>query len=339
MSALALLLAAALAAGGAAPAKGGAAEPHRNAKAAPAGQGAIPEPVPAGLTVASGRVERIAAFPSKNVPPRNVDVWLPEGYPDRGPYAVLYMHDGGALYDAAIMWNHQEWRVDETASKLIAGSETRPFIVVGVWNAMAERQSEYLPQKPFERMPEDARASLLAAKFDDGRPLYVGAVRSDAYLRFLVEELKPWVDKHYRVATGAADTAIMGSSMGGLISVYAICEYPNVFGAAAAMSTHWPGGFGSDDGPFPQAMRAYLAQHLPDPKTHRIYFDHGTATLDAMYPMLQKKVDAVMREEGYDEHSWQTRVFEGAEHSENSWAARLAVPLEFALPPRNPAGD
>jgi enterochelin esterase-like enzyme len=284
--------------------------------------------------VAAGRVERLADFPSKHVPPRNVDVWLPDGYPKQAPYAVLYMQDGGGLFDATKMWNGQEWRVDETASKLIADGKVRPFIVVGVFNGGATRQSEYMPQKPFEAAPEDARKALLESKFDNGQRLYSGPVRSDAYVRFLVEELKPYIDAHYQVSAGPADTAVMGSSMGGMISLYAICEYPAVFGAAGAVSTHWPGGMSAEDGPVTQATREYLRKYLPDPKTHRIYFDHGTATLDAMYPALQRKVDAVMRERGYTRASWQTRVFEGAEHSENSWAERLAVPLEFLLPPR-----
>jgi hypothetical protein len=266
-----------------------------------------------------------------------VDIWLPDGYPERGPYAVLYMHDGAGLYDANLMWNHQEWKVDETASALMAAGKVRPFIVVGVWNSAAERQSEYMPQKPLEAAPEEARKKLLEGKFADGRALYSGPVRSDAYLRFLVEELKPYVDEHYKVRTGPEDTVVMGSSMGGMISIYAICEYPNVFGATGALSTHWPGGMTADDGPIPQAMREYLRKHLPDPRTHRIWFDHGTATLDAMYPELQRKVDAVMRERGFDAASWQTRVFENAEHSENAWAERLAIPLAFLLPPRKSA--
>lgn len=78
--------------------------------------------------------------------------WLPPGYPAAAPYAVVYMHDGQMLFDAAQTWNHQEWRVDETAAALIAAGRVRPFVVVGVWNVGAARVSEYFPQKPWEAL-------------------------------------------------------------------------------------------------------------------------------------------------------------------------------------------
>ena len=73
-----------------------------------------PDPIPAPLQVDSGTVERLSDFPSHHVAPRNVDVWLPEGYGDGTSYPVLYLHDGQMLYDASTTWNQQEWGVDET---------------------------------------------------------------------------------------------------------------------------------------------------------------------------------------------------------------------------------
>jgi len=126
--------------------------------------------------------------------------------------------------------------------------------------------------------------------------------------------------------------------MGGLISIYAISEYPDVFGGAACLSTHWPGIFSHENNPFPARTREYLAAHLPTPlpasNTHRIWFDHGTEELDAMYPALQAQVDEVMRARGYDESNWETFVDEGANHSEAAWRARLDRPLTFLLAPQ-----
>ena len=93
---------------------------------------------------------------------------------------------------------------------------------------------------------------------------------SDHYLRFIVEELKPYVDAHYRTLPDQHNTFIMGSSMGGLISLYAMCEYPHVFGGAGCVSTHFPIGRGI-------ALK-YMQDNLPDPKTHKFYFDYGTRT-------------------------------------------------------------
>ncbi|MFY8061434.1 MAG: alpha/beta hydrolase [Arenimonas sp.] len=295
-----------------------------------AGAEAAASPVPAAST---GSIQRLAAFPSKNVPARDVDVWLPPGYSEKTKYAVLYMQDGQMLFDAAITWNKQEWRADETAARLMAEGKVRPFIIVGVHNGGPRRHVEYFPQKPFEALPQDFRSQLLGMNRNPQQVLFDGEVDSDAYLKFVVEELKPYIDSHFSVYTGPEHTAVMGSSMGGLISMYAISEYPQMFGAAACVSTHWPGIFTVDNNPIPQAFFDYMRTALPDPARHRIYFDYGTGTLDALYPPLQARADAVMRERGYTDAGWQTRRFEGAEHSEQAWAARLDIPLQFLFPP------
>ena len=116
----------------------------------------------------------------------------------------------------------------------------------------------------------------------------------------------------------------MGSSMGGLISAYALTEYPQVFGRAACVSTHWPAGYG--------AAIDYFGKHLPDPATHRLYFDHGTATLDAAYAPYQQRMDQAMQQAGYRNGvNWVSREFPGADHSEKSWRKRVEVPLRFLL--------
>jgi enterochelin esterase-like enzyme len=281
---------------------------------------------------ASGHIERLQDFASQYVPARNVDIWLPPGYSDDRKYAVLYMQDGQMLFDASTTWNKQEWQADEIAAKLMAEGKVRPFIIVGVHNGGQNRSAEYFPQKPFESLPESRQSELMMMYRSANTKLFADKVYSDAYLKFLVKELKPYIDSHYSVYTDAANTAVMGSSMGGLISLYAISEYPGVFGSAACISTHWPGKFDMNDNPIPDAFYSYMQQHLPEPDKHRLYFDYGTATLDAIYPPLQAKADAVIRDKGYDASNWQTLKFEGAEHSEKAWAARLDIPLQFLFP-------
>jgi enterochelin esterase-like enzyme len=276
-----------------------------------------------------GHVERLADFRSRHVPARHVDVWLPPTYDGRRAHDVLYMHDGQMLFDARATWNGQEWRVDEVAGALIAAGRVRPFIVVGVWNAGPRRHVEYFPQRPFEALSPKQQTAQYALKIDATRPLFDGRVDSDAYLRFLVEELAPWIETRYRVRRGPAHTAIAGSSMGGLVSLYALAEYPDVFGAAACLSTHWPGSFKARSNPLPDAFFAYLARRLPPAGRHRLYFDHGTDALDATYADLQRRVDALVAAHGYGARDWKTAVFPGATHSEDAWAARLDVPLTF----------
>jgi predicted alpha/beta superfamily hydrolase len=110
--------------------------------------------------------------------------------------------------------------------------------------------------------------------------------------------------------------------MGGLISLAALCTYPEVFGGAGCLSTHWIAADG--------IMVDYLPQMLPQPGAQRIYFDHGTVDLDAQYPPYQARVDAIMRAAGYTQgEDWITRTFDGADHSERAWRERAHIPLSF----------
>ncbi|GET24520.1 hypothetical protein NT017_08490 [Prolixibacter sp. NT017] len=282
--------------------------------------------------VCSGHMERITKFPSNYIAAHNVDIWLPKGYNKHQKYAVLYMHDGQMLFDSTTTWNKQAWCVDEVVSKLMSEKKIEPCIVVGIWNTGQDRHGDYFPQKPFESLPVSFQDSLLHKVWQAKNiPLFPIGLQSDNYLKFLVKELKPYIDSTYSTYTDPQHTFVMGSSMGGLISMYAICEYPDVFGGAACMSTHWPGTFSLKDNPIPDAFVDYMRQHLPSPDSHRIYFDYGTETLDAMYEPLQQKVDSVMRERGYSKSNWETLKFDGADHSERSWHKRLDVPVTFLL--------
>ncbi len=290
-------------------------------------------PLAAQLPVpATGSIQRLENFPSRFVAARHVDIWLPKNYDSGKKYAVLYLHDGQMLFDSSLTWNKQEWGVDETLGRLMDHGKIRDCIVVGIWNAGRLRHSEYFPQKPFESLGDTelqaVRAALPADRQVESQDF---AAQSDQYLRFLVTELKPFIDTNFSTAADSSNTFIAGSSMGGLISMYAICEYPQVFGGAACLSTHWPGIFSMENNPVPDAFLRYLSAHLPDPQHHKIYFDYGTATLDALYESTQIRVDRLMQEKGFSPARWQTRKFEGADHSERAWRDRFEIPAQFLL--------
>ena len=274
--------------------------------------------VHAPLLNATGTTESWQRMPSRHVGARDVDVWLPPSY-GKDPqkrYPVLYMHDGQNLFDPALSYTGVDWDIDGAMMRLIDAGDIREAIVVGVWNTPL-RFAEYMPKAPVrtETVGSGVEGRALGRNED---------IRSDAYLRFLVDELKPFIDTRYRTRTGRNDTLVMGSSMGGLISLYAAARYPEVFGGVGAVSTHWP----ACDG----CVIDWLGAHLPDPRTHRLYFDHGTAALDAMYPPYQARMDAALRKGGYiEDENWITRRFEGAEHNEAAWRARVEIPLKFLL--------
>jgi len=284
----------------------------------------------------SGRVVRHPAFFSQWVPARHVDVWLPGGYDSSKQYAVLYMHDGQMLFDSTLTWNRQEWGVDEKLQTLLDQQKIQDVIVVGIWNGGIRRHAEYFPQAPFASLSKEQQEKVYNSYRSNGQSIFSGiSIASDLYLRFLVQELKPFIDKNYSTRTPREHTFVAGSSMGGLISLYAICEYPAVFGGAACLSTHWPGLMQMEDNPVPAAFFSYMQKKLPDPATHRLYFDHGTETLDSMYARLQEQADAVLRKKGFSEKNWISLNWPGQDHSEKSWRSRLEVPMEFLLRPQN----
>jgi len=284
------------------------------------------EPIP---EVVSGKIERIENFKSKYVTSRNVDIWLPDGYSESSEYSVLYMMDGQMLYDPKISWNKQAWDIDDIATNLFENNDINKFIVVGVWNGEETRHSDYFPQKPFESLSQTETNTVIAQLQEAGRTKEIFEAQSDKYLKFLVNELKPFIEKKYSVYTERKNTYIMGSSMGGLISLYAICEYPEIFGGAASLSTHWVGSFKLENNPIPKAFLQYLGENLPNPENHKIYFDCGDQGLDALYPEIQKKVDTIMVLKGYNNENWMTKYFPGEKHSERAWNRRLHIPLKF----------
>ncbi|GAB4339402.1 MAG: alpha/beta hydrolase-fold protein [Calditrichia bacterium] len=271
----------------------------------------------------TGNMDHYHKIISKFVGPRNVDVWLPADYYDnpQKKYPVIYMHDGQNLFDPATSFIGVDWGVDEALSELEKENPNLAAIVVGIWNTDL-RTREYMPQKAFEMITDEREIEEFIKQFG-GPPL------SDNYLKFITRELKPFIDATYRTLPDRDNTIIMGSSMGGLISWYAVCEYPEVFSAAGCISTHWP--------ILNKAAILYMEERLPDPKTHRFYFDYGTRTLDAQYEPYQNEVDRVMRRKGYVEGvNWITRKFSGHEHSEKAWRQRIHIPLQFLL---NPLAD
>lgn len=291
--------------------------------------GSVTPPVP--VPVSAGSLWRYDLFPTRLTEPRRIDVWLPPGYEGgRDRLRVLYMHDGQNLFDPAST-PFGEWGVDEALSRLIAEGKVPPTMVVGVWNTRY-RSREYLPQQPYEQVPADIRAA-----YEQGSG---GAALSDGYGDFLVNDLKPFIDATYRTRPGLADTFIMGSSMGGLISLYTLIRHVAVFGGAGCLSTHWPLVTNYDWIRNSDPRMLTIADHfitwvkvnLPRAGQHRIYFDLGNAELDSVYPPFQAQVDRFMPGLGYVRgKDWVTELHDGEPHNETAWRKRVGLPLRFLL--------
>jgi predicted alpha/beta superfamily hydrolase len=257
----------------------------------------------------TGDVRRHPAFPSRFVRPRDVLVWLPPGY-DAEPqrrYPVLYFHDGNNVLDAATSFKGLEWGADETAERLIRAGRLRPFILVAVANT-AERTTEYT----FAR---DARH---------------GGGGAEAYGRFLLEELMPFVDSTYRTRTGPGETGLVGSSLGALVSLDLAIERPERFGLVGCLS---PAAWWAD-----RATLRHAAQARPG-MGRRIWLDIGTAEGTEHAGERQWLTDARALRDTLLAHGWREGAdlhyeeAEGAVHDEGAWAARLDRVLLFLLGP------
>lgn len=281
-----------------------------------------------------GRLEKFPAMVSAHVAARDIVVWLPDGYDaGTGRHAVLYMHDARNLFEPATAMGGETWRVAEALAKLQAAGTVRPTIVVGIDNTPA-RSLEYMPRRIWSALPVAERDRLTAAM--GGPPL------SDAYLKFIVHELKPLIDARFRTDPARRATFIMGSSMGGLISLYALAEYPLVFGGAGCLSTHWPLPLIGPDlkpllpfEPVVAAFADYLTPRLPRSGEAQFWFDHGDRHLDANYAPYQARIDALLVAGGLRPgRDYVSRAYSGAAHNEAAWRARIDAPLAFLLAPR-----
>lgn len=253
-----------------------------------------PESKPIGTR--TGHFADIPDFPSKILSNRrNITVYLPPSYSDspNKRYPVLYAHDGQNLFDTRTAFLNREWELDETVERMIKEGSLREIIIIGVWNT-PDRIEEYTP-----------------------------GPSGDRYLRFLVEELKPAMDKRFSTLRDAKNTAIMGSSLGGLISTWAGLRYPKVFGQSASFSAvfQFKG----------EAITEWLNTHKPGKSRH--YFDIGTNELPdrpERFVTQFREMEQQMERAGY---RWGTDfvsyVDDGGQHNETFWAKRVWRPLSF----------
>jgi predicted alpha/beta superfamily hydrolase len=261
----------------------------------------------------TGNIHTHTHFPSKILRnERDVLVYLPRGYRRnrRQRYPVLYLHDGQNVFDAATSFAHVEWGVDETAQRLIREGLMEPTIVVAVGNTGENRIHEYTPTRGLidENAKRKKRSKGLGRKFG----------------RFMVEELKPFIDKLYRSRPEAEFTGLGGSSLGGLSTIVLGLWHPDVFTRLAVMSASiwW------DNCVIYDMVDAIQPGAKPPLK---IWLDTGTHEpgWERAAVLRDKMVEKGWRL--YDDLNY--AEFPGADHSEGAWAARVEEVLRFLYPP------
>ncbi len=243
----------------------------------------------------TGTVRYHEAFPSRYLRrPRTLAVWLPPGYQSHtgARYPVLYAHDGQNLFDPRTAFAGVEWQLDETADRLIRQKRIQPIIMVGIYNTP-------------DRLREYADTPL-------GR----------RYMRFIIEEVKPYIDAHYRTLPQREHTAVMGSSMGGLISLYLLWRYPEVFSKAACLS--------STLGWRRAAVLRLIEQDPSPPRGFRLYIDHGALGEEGACAADFHRLVEILQRKGFHRGVDVQAIFDRrGDHSERAWARRVWRPLSF----------
>jgi predicted alpha/beta superfamily hydrolase len=242
------------------------------------------------------------AFPSTILNnTRPVSVLLPPSYDKESErrYPVLYAQDGQNLFSERTGFMGKEWQLDETLQKMWAEKRLPEIIVVGIGNNGANRMTEYMPGSG-----------------------------GDKYVKFLTSELKPFIDNRFRTMKDAKNTAIMGSSMGGIISLWAAVTRSDVFAQAAGLSPSLQ---------YAEAFESRLGGGWKPPI--RAYMDMGTAEMPG--PQGRQLADTLeivrnrLKGAGWDEgKDFVANVIEGGEHNEAAWAARVDKPLTFLFAPK-----
>ncbi|MFD2512889.1 alpha/beta hydrolase-fold protein [Pontibacter locisalis] len=247
----------------------------------------------------TGKTEIHKAVSGGNLLKRDLIVWLPPGYESgTKQYPVLYMHDGQNIFDPSTSSFGTDWQIDETADSLIRIGAIEPVIIVGI-NNTPDRSEEYTPGK-----------------------------KGSAYMDFVVNTVKPFIDQTYRTKKEREHTFTGGSSAGGIMSFMLAWEYPAIFSKAICMSP----AFKIQHIDFVKDVRSYQGEK----KRLYFYIDNGGLELEER---LQPGIDEMLialEEKGYVEGKDFIWIKDAtAKHNEAAWAKRMPVALKAILPPKN----
>lgn len=226
---------------------------------------------------------------------KKIWVYLPKDYEkSENAYAVIYMHDAQNLFDAKTSYVG-EWQVDEYLDSI---SENKA-IIIGIEHGNEKRIDELTPYKN--------------KKYGGGN--------GDAYLDFIINTLKPHVDSTYRTLSDAKHTTIFGSSLGGLISFYAIIKHPETFGNAGIFSpSFW---INPEIYPFVEASKI--------PETSRFYFAIGSEEGDDDMVPDERRMVALLKSKGVADDHIVSKIVEGGKHSETFWSAYFPEAYQWLI--------
>jgi predicted alpha/beta superfamily hydrolase len=248
---------------------------------------------------------------------RVVDYWSPEEETSH----LLIAHDGQNVFDHRTATRHRTWKMAQSAIHVSAELGITPPAIIGVFHGTSKenpwgRLKDLAPQDPFQNgiRPPAGVAPAVAPE----------ELMGNAYLHQITNDIAPTIASELGLSLDLLDKAVIGSSMGGLASLYALGKRPDFFSTALALSTHWiAGGV--------QLVDA-LIDLLPAPDSHKVWMSHGTRGHDAKYGPLQRHADERMKSAGWTlNKDFRTHVYRKSGHNERSWARYLDQPMKFWL--------
>lgn len=247
---------------------------------------------------------------------RIVDFWNPGIHTEH----LLIAHDGQNVFKRDAFSGRHSWRMVQSAIEVSRELGITPPAIIAVFHSRS-------PENPWGRIhdlaPEDPYQNGVSAARETNDEISLSDLRGNKYLEQITDQITPAICKELGLNLGAIDKAVIGSSMGGLAALYALSRRPDFFTTSLALSPHWLAG----EEPLVDA----LIGSLPKPGLHKVWMSHGTGGYDAKYRPFQRYADQKMRDAGWREGDFVTRVYNRSGHNERSWAKYLADPLRFWL--------
>ena len=244
---------------------------------------------------------------------RTVDYWAPQGGSDH----VLIAHDGQNIFDRKTATFFTTWKLAQTSARIFQEHNLRAPVIIGIFHNKTKtdphgRVRDLCPEDPFVQGLETSSDSEITSS----------SLRGNSYLRIIFEEIIPTIALTTKTIVIPEKTAMLGSSMGGLATLYAATRHQDKFHTALALSPHWSLAGNS--------LVEWIIPRLPNSEHFKIWMSRGTKGLDSTYETFQNKVDQMMEEAGWGPR-YRSRVFHGATHNERSWANHVDKALQFWL--------
>ena len=245
---------------------------------------------------------------------RIVDFWAPDGGSDH----VLIAHDGQNIFDRKTATFIYTWRLAQSAIRVAREFGKQPPLIIGVFHSSSKsdphgRSKDLCPEDPFREGVQPASSPLLS----------VNQLHGNSYLEKIFHEITPEIASHTHSKYLPSNTAMIGSSMGGLATLYAAIKHADKFRTALALSPHWPLA--------ENALVDWMVPKLPRESDFKVWMSRGTKGLDSQYKPFQDRADQLMSDLHGNAHHFKSKVFHRTTHNERSWASYVDEPLRFWL--------